>query len=70
MAVLQYVERELLNHNRLLHPHIVQFREVSMQGCQASTTALLGCIAGPHSSWTCPRDCVYMFKDKQQWLCK
>ena len=27
-----------------------------MQGCQASTTALLGGMAGPHSSWTCPRE--------------
>ena len=32
VAVLQYVERELLNHNRLLHPHIVQFREVRDAG--------------------------------------
>lgn len=24
----QYVGRELVNHSRLLHPHIVQFREV------------------------------------------
>lgn len=27
-TVPQYVGRELVNHSRLLHPHIVQFREV------------------------------------------
>ena len=42
MAVLQYVERELLNHNRLLHPHIVQFREVR----DAGMPGLHHCIAG------------------------
>ena len=25
---LQYVGRELINHSRLLHPHVIQFREV------------------------------------------
>ena len=28
MQITKYVERELLNHNRLLHPHIIQFKEV------------------------------------------
>ena len=26
--ITKYVGRELLNHNRLLHPHIIQFKEV------------------------------------------
>ena len=25
----KYVEREILNHKRLIHPHIVQLKEVS-----------------------------------------
>lgn len=28
LQITKYVERELLNHNRLLHPHIIQFKEV------------------------------------------
>ena len=28
VQITKYVERELLNHNRLLHPHIIQFKEV------------------------------------------
>lgn len=28
IQITKYVERELLNHNRLLHPHIIQFKEV------------------------------------------
>ena len=44
MAALQYVERELLNHNRLLHPHIVQFREVRGAGMPGQHH----CIAGMH----------------------
>jgi len=27
--VTKYVEREILNHRDLVHPHIVQFKEVS-----------------------------------------
>lgn len=27
--VTKYVEREILNHRVLMHPHIVQFKEVS-----------------------------------------
>ncbi len=27
--LLQYVAREIMNHSHLLHPHIVQFKEVS-----------------------------------------
>ena len=46
MAVLQYVERELLNHNRLLHPHIVQFREVRDAGMPGQHH----CIAGLYGS--------------------
>jgi hypothetical protein len=26
---VQYVAREIMNHSHLLHPHIVQFKEVS-----------------------------------------
>lgn len=29
MQVTKYVEREILNHRFLMHPHIVQFKEVS-----------------------------------------
>ena len=27
--ITKYVEREIINHSRLLHPHIIQFKEVS-----------------------------------------
>ena len=26
--VTKYVEREILNHRMLMHPHVVQFKEV------------------------------------------
>ena len=26
----RYVEREIVNHSMLLHPHIIQFKEVSL----------------------------------------
>ena len=29
LQVTKYVEREILNHRFLMHPHIVQFKEVS-----------------------------------------
>ncbi len=29
--VSKYVEREILNHKRLIHPHIVQLKEVFSQ---------------------------------------
>ena len=29
LQVTKYVEREILNHRCLVHPHIVQFKEVS-----------------------------------------
>lgn len=29
--VTKYVEREILNHRFLMHPHIVQFKEVRAQ---------------------------------------
>lgn len=41
LQINEYVEREILNHRILMHPHIVQFREVSL---------LLTCRAIP-SSW-------------------
>lgn len=28
MQVTKYVEREIVNHRQLMHPHIVQFKEV------------------------------------------
>ena len=41
--VTKYVEREILNHRFLMHPHIVQFKEV----CTAHPIAL--CHANPAS---------------------
>jgi len=29
--VTKYVEREIINHRQLVHPHIVQFKEVRRQ---------------------------------------
>ena len=33
--VSKYVEREILNHKRLIHPHIVQLKEVSKMALHA-----------------------------------
>ena len=30
--VTKYVEREILNHRQLVHPHIIQFKEVRGRG--------------------------------------
>ena len=40
----KYVEREILNHKRLIHPHIVQLKEVS----QACLYALSGALLSLH----------------------
>ena len=29
LQITKYVEREIMNHRSLMHPHIVQFKEVS-----------------------------------------
>ena len=39
--VTKYVEREILNHRVLMHPHIVQFKEA-----RPSSTAAAGAAAG------------------------
>lgn len=33
--VTKYVEREIVNHRTLMHPHIVQFKEVSSNAFEA-----------------------------------
>ena len=30
LQVTKYVEREIINHRCLMHPHIVQFKEVNI----------------------------------------
>lgn len=32
IQVTKYVEREIINHRDLVHPHIVQFKEVRSDG--------------------------------------
>jgi hypothetical protein len=46
VQVTKYVEREILNHRCLVHPHIVQFKEVCFKqlpeqprGCRVATAA-------------------------------
>jgi serine/threonine protein kinase len=39
MQVDKYAEREILNHQRLLHPHIIQLQEVSRCANQAGVAA-------------------------------
>lgn len=34
VQVTKYVEREILNHRVLMHPHIVQFKEVGHARCR------------------------------------
>jgi hypothetical protein len=42
VQVTKYVEREILNHRCLVHPHIVQFKEVRCkQQARAEASALL-----------------------------
>ena len=43
----RYVEREIVNHSMLLHPHIIQFKEVSCLLLPAS----------PHSLTSAPWGC-------------
>ena len=38
LQVSKYVEREILNHKRLIHPHIVQLKEVSKMALHARLT--------------------------------
>ena len=38
--VTKYVEREILNHRFLMHPHIVQFKEVSRSAFPGTAPAL------------------------------
>ena len=54
VQVSKYVEREILNHKRLIHPHIVQLKEVSnlpelnkvaLHACLESGAQLLGLSA-------------------------
>lgn len=58
MQVTKYVEREILNHRQLVHPHIVQFKEVCRGGsgdgwaggCSPpELTAGVGCAGAPGS---------------------
>ena len=37
----RYVEREIVNHSMLLHPHIIQFKEVSPWSCLCITRILI-----------------------------
>lgn len=49
--VSKYVEREILNHKRLIHPHIVQLKEVRtgapLQLKISTVASILGCVAKP-----------------------
>ena len=39
LQVTKYVEREIMNHRSLMHPHIVQFKEVRCQPAPPSSAA-------------------------------
>ena len=46
VQVSKYVEREILNHKRLIHPHIVQLKEVSKISLHSClTSGALSCCA-------------------------
>jgi len=34
LQVTKYVEREIINHRQLVHPHIIQFKEVGAYRCR------------------------------------
>lgn len=41
MQITKYVEREIINHRHLMHPHIVQFKEVKSFSTSNSLLSLL-----------------------------
>lgn len=45
LQITKYVEREIMNHRSLMHPHIVQFKEVSLS--QVIAIDLSGCLPVP-----------------------
>lgn len=45
----KYVEREILNHRQLMHPHIVAFKEVFVTS-KVCTTHYLHCIPFDYSN--------------------
>lgn len=40
LQVTKYVQREILNHRCLMHPHVVQFKEVDLVFCNHSSISL------------------------------
>jgi serine/threonine protein kinase len=56
LQVTKYVEREILNHRCLVHPHIVQFKEVRL-------SVLSNCCPPDPAGWThlyCTIDCMHL----------
>ena len=55
----RYVEREIVNHSMLLHPHIIQFKEVSPHPLFAppSVTCNLCIVQVQMSRSWCPAHC-------------
>ena len=45
---MQYVAREIMNHSHLLHPHIVQFKEV----CECCVMPVLHPRYTGNQSWS------------------
>ncbi len=41
VQVTKYVEREILNHKQLIHPHIIRFNEVCSLGDRAASYSAL-----------------------------
>ena len=40
LQVTKYVQREILNHRCLMHPHVVQFKEVDLVFCNHNSIFL------------------------------
>ena len=51
----RYVEREIVNHSMLLHPHIIQFKEASSHPFSATpnATTIALCRCRRHTADVC-----------------
>ena len=51
LQITKYVEREIMNHRSLMHPHIVQFKEVSLSQVIAIDLLWLSSCSNRIASW-------------------
>ncbi len=54
----RYVEREIINHSMLAHPHIIEFKQARAPPSRASLRCML-----PSRPWASRMDCTNMTPD-------